>query len=193
MRENRTKNLPPIYPIIQEKCLEIGFNMPSDILIGTMLKSLVASKRGGSFLELGTGIGLSLAWMVDGMDNASQLISIDNDPSLSKIVSEWFRLDPRVNILCHDGSDWLKNYSGELFDLIFADTWPGKYYELEETLALLKIGGFYIIDDMNSLPNWPEGHAEKAKTLIGKLESMKDFTFTQLDWSTGVILMCKIS
>ncbi|MFT5773936.1 MAG: hypothetical protein ACI9ZX_003347, partial [Algoriphagus sp.] len=38
-----------------------------------------------------------------------------------------------------------------------------------------------------------EGHAEKANTLIEKLESLKGFTFTQLEWSTGVILMCKIS
>ena len=90
-------------------------------------------------------------------------------------------------------ADWIKTYRGEKFDLIFADTWPGKYFDLERTLALLKIGGFYVIDDMNSQPNWPEGHAEKANTLIEKLESLKDFTFTQLDWSTGVILMCKIS
>jgi len=167
--------------------------MPSDILIGTMLKSLVASKPGGDFLELGTGIGLSSAWMTDGMDDSSQLTSIDNDPSLTKIISEWFGLDPLVNTLCQDGPEWIKTYRGEKFDLIFADTWPSKYYELEKTLAILKIGGVYIIDDMNSQPNWPEGHAEKANTLIEKLESLKDFTFTQLDWSTGVILMCKIS
>jgi predicted O-methyltransferase YrrM len=88
MHENRIKNLLLIYPIIQKKCTEIGFKMPSDILIGTMLKSLVASKSGDNFLELGTGIGLSLAWMADGMDDSSQLTSIDNDPSLTKIVSE---------------------------------------------------------------------------------------------------------
>ena len=167
--------------------------MPSDMLVGTLLKSLIASKPVGNFLELGTGIGLSLAWMVDGMDDASQLISLDHDAALTKIVSEWFSLDHRVSILCTDGTDWIKNYSGEKFDLIFADTWPGKYFELELTLELVKIGGFYVIDDMNPQPNWPEGHAEKAKQLVEKLESMKNFTFTQLDWSTGVILMCKIS
>lgn len=187
------KNIPLIYPIIQEKCLEIEFAMPSDMLVGTLLKSLIASKPVGNFLELGTGIGLSLAWMVDGMDDASQLISLDHDAALTKIVSEWFSLDHRVSILCTDGTDWIKNYSGEKFDLIFADTWPGKYFELELTLELVKIGGFYVIDDMNPQPNWPEGHAEKAKQLVEKLESMKNFTFTQLDWSTGVILMCKIS
>ncbi len=168
--------------------------MPSDILIGTLLKSLAANKPGGNFfLELGTGIGLSLAWMTGGMDDSSELTSIDDDPKLTKIDSEWFGLYPLVNILCQDRTDWIKNYSGDLFDLIFADTWPGKYFDLEETLAILKICRFYIIDDINSQPNWPEGHAEKANTLIEKLESLKGFTFTQLEWSTGVILMCKIS
>jgi predicted O-methyltransferase YrrM len=145
------------------------------------------------FLKLGTGIGLSLAWMTGGMDDSSELTSIDDDPKLTKIDSEWFGLYPLVNILCQDRTDWIKNYSGDLFDLIFADTWPGKYFDLEETLAILKICRFYIIDDINSQPNWPEGHAEKANTLIEKLESLKGFTFTQLEWSTGVILMCKIS
>jgi predicted O-methyltransferase YrrM len=193
MPESSIKNIPLIYPIIQAKCEAIGFTMPSDIYIGTLLKALVGSKPSGNFLELGTGIGLSLAWMVDGMDDSSQLVSIDNDPKLTKIVSEWFGLDHRVSILCEDGGNWIKNYVGESFDLIFADAWPGKYSELDETLALLKIGGFYIIDDMNPQPNWPDGHAEKASALIKKLATYPNFSFTQLDWSTGIILMTRIS
>jgi len=173
--------------------MEIGFSMPSDLQTGTLLKCLTASKPGGNFLELGTGIGFSLAWIAEGMDDSSQMISIDNDPNLSQIVSEWFSLDPRVNILCQDGSDWIKNYSGEKFDLIFADTWPGKYFDLEETLSLLKIGGFYVVDDMNPQPNWPDGHAEKAKALVENLAAKENFTFTPMDWSTGLILMSKIS
>ncbi|MFT4857838.1 MAG: hypothetical protein ACI9UV_002387 [Algoriphagus sp.] len=49
MHENRIKNLLLIYPIIQKKYTEIGFKMPSDILIGTLLKSLAANKPGGNF------------------------------------------------------------------------------------------------------------------------------------------------
>lgn len=184
---------PLIYPIIQEKCAEIGFDMPSDLLVGTLLKTLIGSKPNGNFLELGTGIGLSLAWMVDGMDDTSQIVSIEIEPSLTRIVSDWFGLDPRVTIRCEDGAEWIKNYEGESFDLIFADTWPGKYFDLDETLGLLKIGGFYLIDDMNPQPNWPDGHAEKASALIVKLSTYPKFSFTQLDWSTGIILMTRIS
>lgn len=193
MNQANSINPPLIYPIIQAKSKEIGFTMPSDIYIGTLLKVLVSSKPAGNFLEIGTGIGLSLAWMVDGMDDSSQLISIDNDPSLTKIVSEWFGLDHRVSILCEDGSSWIKNYSGEAFDLIFADAWPGKYSELEETLALLKIGGIYVIDDMDPQSNWPEGHAEKAEKLVKLLESKSNFHLVKMNWSTGIILMTKVA
>ena len=76
--------------------------------------------------------------------------------------------------------------------MIFADAWPGKYNTLEETLALLKVGGFYVIDDMLAQANWPEGHAEKAEKLIQHLEGLDYMRFTKLNWSTGVIIMTRV-
>lgn len=192
MKDSDIRNKPRVHPTIEAKCKEIGFTMPSDLYIGTLLKTLVASKPCGNFLELGTGIGLSLSWMADGLDDCGNIISIDNDPKLTGIVSQLFKLDPRVNILCQDGAEWIKNYDGDKFDLIFADAWPGKYSYLEEALALLKVGGFYVIDDMDEQPNWPEGHAEKAEALTRQLEDRTDFNLTKMNWSTGVILMTKI-
>jgi predicted O-methyltransferase YrrM len=68
--------------------------MESDLLVGTILKTLMASKPSGNFLELDTGIGLTLIWMADGLDDTSQMVSINNDPVLTRIVSDWFGLDP---------------------------------------------------------------------------------------------------
>ncbi len=48
-------------------------------------------------------------------------------------------------------------------------------------------GGLYVIDDILTQPNWPEGHAVKA--LIELLENRTDFHLTKLNWSTGVIIM----
>lgn len=103
----------------------------------------------------------------------------------------FFGSDSRLEILCEDGSSWIKNYSGANFDLIFADAWPGKYSEIEETLDLIKVGGFYIIDDMKTQPNWPEGHQEKVNNLIAYLEERKDFNITKMNWSTGIIIAVK--
>ncbi|VAW11592.1 cytidine/deoxycytidylate deaminase/nudix/methyltransferase domains protein [hydrothermal vent metagenome] len=104
-----------------EKSKEVGFTMPSDLFIGTMLKTLIASKPKGFFLEFGTGIGLSLSWMMDGMDAGSKSIAIDNDFELIEIAKEYFGKDKRVETLCQDGSEWIKNHKGGRFDLIFAD------------------------------------------------------------------------
>lgn len=179
---------PSVYPRILAKSAEIGFTMPSDLYIGSLLKTLISSKPRSNFLELGTGIGLSLSWMIDGMDAASTLTTIDNDPQLIDIASTFFDHDDRITIICADGSEWIKNYRGDKFDLIFADAWPGKYSEVDEILALVNPGGFYVIDDMNTHPNWPAGHAEKVDRLINYLENRDDFCITKMNWSTGIIL-----
>jgi predicted O-methyltransferase YrrM len=188
MNDSNILNIPEILPKIQRKSEEIGFAMPSDIYMGTLLKTLLASKPGGRFLELGTGIGLSLSWMVDGMDTESRLITVDNDPELIDIVETYFGEDDRLEIICQDGSKWIKAYQGHKFDLIFADAWPGKYSEIDEILDLVKVGGFYIIDDMTAQSNWPDGHQENVDRLVAYLEKREDFTLTKMNWSTGLII-----
>lgn len=182
---------PKIHLAIEAKSKEIGFTMPSDLFIGTLLKTLITSKPKSNLLELGTGIGLSLSWMIDGMDTESKLTTVDNDSKLTKIAQKYFGKEKRVEIVCADGTEWIKNYTGDKFDLIFADAWPGKYSEISEILDLVKIGGFYIIDDMLAQPNWPNGHQENVDKLIEYLESREDFNLTKMNWSTGIIIATK--
>ncbi len=188
MVDSKIHDVPEIHEEIWRKSKEIGFTMPSDLYIGTLLKTLVSSKPKGRFLELGTGIGLSLSWMIDGMDEKSKLITIDNDSDLTEIAKQYFGKDPRVEIICRDGSEWIKDYREEKFDLIFADAWPGKYSETDELLDLIKIGGFYVIDDMAVQPNWPDGHEKNVEGLVAYLENRNDFSLTKMNWSTGIII-----
>ncbi|WP_420601938.1 O-methyltransferase [Flagellimonas sp.] len=192
MDQSTILDMPKVYGQLCSRSEEIGFTMPSDLYIGTLLKTLVASKPKGNFLELGTGMSLSLSWMLEGMDENSRIISIDNDPELIQIAKEVFDGEKRLQLICADGDGWLAAYEEDKFDLIFADAWPGKYSLLDQTLAMLKIGGFYVVDDMSKQPNWPEGHEVNAIQLIEALEKRKDFTITKMDWSTGVIVAVKI-
>ncbi|WP_273567002.1 O-methyltransferase [Maribacter halichondriae] len=188
MNDTNILDIPKIHQEINRKSEEIGFTMPSDVFIGTLLKTLISSKPKGRFLELGTGIGLSLAWMVDGMDTNSKLITVDNDPELIGIAEQYFGKDERIEIVGRDGTEWIKHHQKEKFDLIFADSWPGKYSEISEILDMVKTGGFYIIDDMTAQPNWPDGHQNNVDGLIDYLEKREDFTLTKLNWSTGLII-----
>lgn len=191
MNDSNILDKPTILSEIERKSAEVGFTMPSDIYIGTLLKTLISSKPAAHVLELGTGIGLSLAWMIDGMDEDSSLITVDNDAELITIAKEYFGKDKQVEIICADGTEWIKNYTGESFDLIFADAWPGKYSEIDEVLALLKVGGLYVIDDMTAQPNWPDGHDQNVEKLVAYLEDRVDINLTKMNWSTGLILAVK--
>jgi len=141
-------------------------------------------------LELGTGTGLATAWITAGLDKNSSLVTVENNSLLIDVAKKYIN-DYRVEFVLADGYEWLTTYKGEPFDLIFADAMPGKYDLFEETMDLLKNGGFYVIDDMLPQPNWPEGHDKKVNDLINNLEARKDLVITKMNWSTGIIIVTK--
>jgi len=191
VQEAKIKDIPDIYPELRRKSTEIGFTMPSDIFIGSLLKTLISSKPKANILELGTGIGLSLAWMIAGMDKNAQLITVDNDPKLIAIAKDYFGHDTRVKLVCADGSKWIEEHKELKFDVVFADAWPGKYSEIELILDMIHPGGFYVIDDMIQQPNWPKGHDKNVEQLVSYLDNRNDFSITKMNWSTGVIIAVK--
>ncbi len=162
--------------------------MPSDPLTCTLLRTLAASKPAGQFLELGSGTGLSTAWLLDGMDARATLTTVDNDASLLDILNRHLGHDARLKVVCADGDEFLRQEESQRYDLIFADTWSGKYRLLHEALALVKPGGLYVIDDMLPQPNWPEGHAEKVDALLHTLHALPGWHVAQLDWASGVVV-----
>lgn len=183
--------VPAFYLQIQEQSTKMQFGMPSDLQTGSLLRTLAASRPAGCFLEIGTGTGLSLAWIVEGMDDASSVISIDNHAGYQSVAAGFFNEDSRVSLITTDGVLWLKENEGAKFDLIFADAWPGKYELFDEAIEMVKPGGFFLIDDMLLQPNWPEGHHLNVEALIRDLEQRADIVLTKLNWSTGLILIVK--
>ena len=182
---------PPTYIQIDEATRNSGFTMASDVLTCSLLRTLAGSKPAGKFLELGTGTGLSTAWILDGMDSTAELISVDNDEKFLSIARQFLGSDNRLTLVSSDGRDWLNENRNKKFDYIFADTWHGKYLLLDEVLLMLNKGGLYIIDDMLPQPNWPDGHQEKAINLVADLEKRNDLLLTKQVWATGIIIAVK--
>jgi len=191
MIEEIKQRYPLAYDAIKKATEANGFTMPSEVLTCSLLKTLAATKPGGKFLELGTGTGLSTTWILDGMDDAATLISIDNDETLLNIAKENLAVDKRLKLVCTDGGEWIKQNAGKKFSFIFADTWPGKYLLLDEVLEMLEKGGIYIIDDMLPQENWPTGHAEKATALIEDLDRRDDIILTKMGWATGIAIITR--
>src|SRR5262245_66429755 len=79
MNDTENINLPTRIPQLMSETTRLNFTMASDLLTGCLLRSLAATKPAGMLLELGTGTGVATAWMLDGMDEKSRLVSVEID------------------------------------------------------------------------------------------------------------------
>lgn len=182
---------PPALDAIVRDTARIGFTMASEPQTGSLLRALAASKPGGRLLELGTGTGIGTSWLLAGSDGASRLDSVDNDPRAQEIARRHLAGDPRVAFHLADGVDFLARSFGPLYDLIYADAWPGKYTHLDAALAQLRPGGIYLVDDLLPQPNWPDGHGDKASALMADLERRPGFVAAKLAWASGLMIVVR--
>jgi predicted O-methyltransferase YrrM len=92
-----------------------------------------------------------------------------------------------------DGAALLETLSEQRqrFDLIFADSWPGKFTHLDLALSVLAPGGFYVVDDLLPQPNWPAEHAPRVPAFMAALEQHAELRLTRLAWSTGLIVAAR--
>jgi predicted O-methyltransferase YrrM len=188
MSDNDEATAPQSWQRIVERSRALGFDMPSDLRTGALLKVLVASNPGGRFLELGTGTGLATAWLLAGMNDASTLTTVDVEPRFQEIARGALSGDPRVSFVLEDGMEFIRRQAPESYDLVFADAMPGKYEGLSTALALVKPGGFYVGDDMLPQPNWPAGHKDRVDALIAALRTLPGWVVTTLEWGSGFVL-----
>ncbi len=192
MDDSSPNPVPNALPAIEESTRRYGFDMATEHQTGALLRTLAASKPGGMILELGTGTGLSAAWLLDGMDDSARLVSVELDANVSAIAKTHLGDDPRLSLVVADGNQWLRHTDDGPFDLIFADAFPGKYETFDEAWALLQPGGIYVIDDMLPQPNWPPGHQSRVDSLLTDLDNRSDCRLTRLDWASGIVIAALI-
>ncbi len=159
---------------------------------GALLRMLAAAKPKGRLLNLGTGFGVSSAWLLDGMSDDAELWTVDIDDEGSAVAKA--HLDQRLKVVVEDGGAFLEGATalGQSFDLIFADAMPGKYEHLDQALDLVARGGFYVVDDLSPTRGWAEG-AALAATLVDRIQADPRFISLELDWSTGHLIAVRAS
>lgn len=171
-----------------ERARSAGFEMSCDPGVGELLALLAAAvPQGGRILELGTGSGVGLAWLVTGVGARTdvRLVSVDIDRELQESTRSagWpgfveFRLE--------DGAEVVEN-SGH-FDLIFADAPGGKLTGLEAAIAALTHGGVFVVDDMDLTlhddPDLRDALGRVRERLVGH----RDLLTVELAHGSGVIL-----
>ncbi|MEZ5351975.1 MAG: class I SAM-dependent methyltransferase [Bryobacteraceae bacterium] len=188
MEESRFRRTPPTLAGIAEATVRTGFPMASEPRTGALLRVLAAAKPGGHLLELGTGTGFGTAWLLDGMDRESTLVSVDIDEAVQGIARNHLGQDARLTLVTGGAIEFLLEQPQRSFDLVFADAMPGKYDRLDLSLGLVKRGGFFVIDDMLPQPNWPAGHEALAGRLLETLAADPDFESVPMAWASGVVV-----
>jgi demethylmenaquinone methyltransferase/2-methoxy-6-polyprenyl-1,4-benzoquinol methylase len=156
-----TTDEPPGVLQARSRASEAGFSMSSDRSVGELLAVLAAaSPPGARILELGTGVGVGLAWIVHGLgarDDAS-VLSVDTGDALlaDTRAATW---PGWVEFLCADGAQVVQDHGP--FELIFADAVGGKIHGLDATIASLAPRGVLVVDDMD-----PDLHITDGSTRL---------------------------
>ena len=182
---------PAALAAIERETARLGFTMASEPKTGALLATLAAMKPGGRLLELGTGTGIGSAWLLDGMDAAARLDTVDTDAAVVEVARTVLGADPRVTFHVADGAAFIERASPDSVDLIYADAWPGKFSHLAAALSLLRPGGLYFIDDLLPQANWPDGHDAKVRALVAEIEGRAGFATVRLAWASGLMLVVR--
>lgn len=191
MEDLPTTRPAPLYGI-ENDSREIGFAMSCEARTGSMLATLAASKPGGRILELGTGTGVGAAWLLDGMDPDTRLISVEVNPQVQAIAVKHLGADARTTFTTGDADAWLDGYDGAPFDMAYVDCRPGKFHRLADLLALLRVGGLYVVDDLLPQTTWPDDHRPRVAQFLGRLPEVGGLRATPMAWASGVVLGVRV-
>ncbi|WP_371477021.1 O-methyltransferase [Kitasatospora sp. NBC_00315] len=142
-------DVPPLVEQARQRAADHGFGYSCAPLTGELLAVLSAAVRpGGRILELGTGMGVGLAWALHGLRGRADvtLVTVEQDPRTAELAAT------------ADWPAWVEPHTGDAvrllpglgtFDLVFADAEGGKWHGLDRTLAALGEGGVLLLDDMD--------------------------------------------
>ncbi|BAU85038.1 methyltransferase type 11 [Streptomyces laurentii] len=186
-------HVPPMVGAAFARARRIGFAQSCCPEVGALMSVLAAAVPGGGrILELGTGAGVGLAWIVHGLRGRTdvEVVSVEIDPHKSAAAADapW---PEGVTLVVGDARNLLPSLGR--YDLIFLDV-PGqlKASLLDDTLTALKPGGQLLIDDMN--PYWDQGASRQPRYGGDPERVLEDprVVCTQLPYATGMVLASRL-
>jgi demethylmenaquinone methyltransferase/2-methoxy-6-polyprenyl-1,4-benzoquinol methylase len=172
---------PPLVLDAEARAAGSGFTISSEPPAGALLATLAAAVRPeGRILEIGTGAGVGLAWLVSGLGGRTdvEVRSVEQDPATHALTAAG---DWPPNVTLHAGDVLTLFDTLGTFDLIFADAPGGKINGLDRTIAALAPGGHLLVDDM-------AGDAGYLGPIRETLLTHPDLTAVELPCGTGLIL-----
>ena len=172
----------------RERALAAGFGLSCEPGIGRLLATLAAAVPArGRILELGTGAGVGLAWLLDGLGPRADVavLSVESDPAMSGLAraEDW---PDFVTLVEGDGAAEVRRQG--VFDLVFADAPGGKLEGLDDTVACLTPGGVLVVDDMDPALHLEDGYGEPLARVRDEIMGDPRLVAAELAFSTWAIV-----
>ena len=165
-----------------------GFMMSSEPRTGALLRTLVATKPGGRVLEVGAGLGVGAAWLLDGMNAEARLTCLEVHPRISGFCRQFLADDPRVQVITTDATEWLESYAGPPFDFAFVDTTITKFHRRDTLFKHLADGAIFIADDLLPQDSWAPEHPPRVEIFRKELLLEPNLVPTLVDWASGLVI-----
>lgn len=184
-------DVPARVKAVAHAATDAGFTLSCDSGVGQLLSVLAASvPREGTILELGTGAGVGLAWIVAGLARRTdvRIASVELDPEIAAVAAknDW---PDFVHLEVGHAIETLQ--STDAWDLIFADAQGGKWEGLDDTIAALAPGGLLLVDDMTPAEFIDDMHRTKTIEVRERLLSDARLVAVEIGWSSGLILCAR--
>ncbi|MET8680200.1 class I SAM-dependent methyltransferase [Streptomyces sp. NPDC004647] len=183
--------LPHLVSEALKSAADHDFPLSCEPLVGRLLSTLSAAvPPGGRILELGTGVGVGTAWLVEGVLSRSDVtvVTVESSPDLSAPARrlpwpEW------VELRTGDAVELLPTLGG--FDLIFADAEGGKWERLDLTVSALQASGILVVDDMDVTRYQRSEHRATVSEVRDAIVSHPRLTSVELPVASGIIIGTK--
>ncbi len=181
-------DVPGLVVRARERAPTLGFVSSCEDGVGTLLATLAAAvPEGGRIVELGTGAGVGLAWLVHGVGARRDVTvtTVDTDSELQARIAAagW---PGYVRFVVADGAEAVGSLAP--VDLVFADAPGGKLHGLERTVAALAPGGVLVVDDMDGAHHRDDGLAGPIAAVRAELLACPELVVAELAHSSGVIV-----
>jgi demethylmenaquinone methyltransferase/2-methoxy-6-polyprenyl-1,4-benzoquinol methylase len=186
-----SQELPGSVLAAYERAARAGFQLACEADVGRLLATLAAAvPSGGRVLEIGTGVGVGLAWLVHGLGARQDVevvtVELDDEVQRAALSAPW---PPWVCFESGDGAEVVGRLGQ--FDLIFPDAPSGKIFKLRRTVAALRRGGVLIVDDMDLTRHDDEQLRSALAVVRHRLLENAELVCAELGFSSGVIVAVK--
>jgi len=159
---------------------------PYEAQVLAWLTTISGAKR---ILEVGTFMGYSTLYMARALPKDGHITTLEKSDEHAKIAEAHCAQDTRINVVCTDALEWIRNYKGEKFDLIFLDAEKRQYPSyLEAALPHLNPHAWVLAD--NSLLWGAVSGEDPSAASKEATEAMRTFNATLADKTKfdGVLL-----